>query len=164
MLVQCRALFMGEADNLPLDVALDFSQVEFQGMQPFADPVHVTGSVTVRAGVVQLSARAVFDFHGCCDRCLTPYTRSYDIPLEHTLVTTLENEENDDYILLDNYCLDLADLVQADILLELPYKSLCREDCRGLCTLCGKNLNEGLCGCNHKSVDPRLEVLRQLLD
>jgi uncharacterized protein len=155
---------MGEADHLPIDASLDFSQTEFQGMHPFTQPVRVTGAVTARAGVVQLTARAVFDFYGQCDRCLTPFVRGYDIPLEHTLVTTLENEENDDYLLLENYCLDLAEAVQTDIQLELPYKSLCREDCRGLCTLCGKNLNEGLCGCNHKSVDPRLAVLGQLLD
>lgn len=164
MLMQCRPLFVGEVNSLPIDTELDFSQVEFQGGCPFADPIHVTGAVTVRAGVVQLSARAVFVFHGACDRCLAPYTKSYDIPLEHTLVTTLENEENDDFILLDNYQLDLSDLVMADILLELPYKSLCREDCRGLCPMCGKNLNEGLCGCNRKSVDPRLAVLGQLLE
>ena len=164
MLMQCRPLFVGEVNSLPIDTELDFSQVEFQGGCPFADPIHVTGAVTVRAGVVQLSARAVFVFHGACDRCLAPYTKSYDIPLEHTLVTTLENEENDDFILLDNYQLNLDDLVLADILLELPYKSLCREECRGLCPLCGKNLNEGLCGCNRKSVDPRLAILGQLLE
>ena len=164
MLLQCRPLFMGEEKSLPIDTELDFSQVEFQGGCPFTDPIHVTGAVTVRAGVVQLSARAVFVFHGACDRCLAPYAKAYDIPLEHTLVTTLEKEENDDFILLDNYQLDLTDLVMADILLELPYKSLCREDCRGLCPMCGKNLNEGLCGCNRKSVDPRLAVLGQLLE
>ena len=164
MLVQCRPLFMGETKVLPIDAALDLSQVEFQGMCPFVQPVRVIGEITARAGVVQLSARAAFTFDGRCDRCLTPFTRSYDLPLEHILVTTLENEENDDYILLENYQLDLDDLVLADILLELPYKSLCREDCRGLCPLCGKNLNDGLCGCRSQSVDPRLEVLRQLLN
>ena len=164
MLLQCRSLFMGEVNRLPIDTELDFSQVEFQGGCPFAQPIHVTGAVTVRAGVVTLSARAGFVFYGACDRCLTPFTTAYDIPIEHTLVTTLENEENDDYILLDQYQLDLADLTLADILLELPYKSLCREDCRGLCPMCGKDLNEGLCGCTRKSVDPRLDVLRQLLE
>ena len=164
MLLQCRPLFMGEEKTLPIDTKLDFSQVEYQGACPLTDPVNVTGAVTVRAGVVQLSARAAFTFHGRCDRCLTPFTETYDIPLEHTLVATLEDEENDDYILLDQYRLDLDDLVLADVLLELPYKSLCREDCRGLCPMCGKNLNEGLCGCNRKSVDPRLAVLGQLLD
>ena len=164
MLLQCRPLFVGEANSLPVDTELDFSQVEYQGIHPFTDPVRVTGAVTVRAGVVQLSARAQLVYHGQCDRCLIPFDRPYDIPLEHTLVASLENEENDDYILLDNYQLDLTDLVTTDILLELPYKSLCREDCRGLCPMCGTNLNEGLCGCNRKSVDPRLAVLGQLLD
>ena len=164
MLLQCRPLFMGEEKSLPIDTELDFSQVEYQGSYPLVVPVRVTGAVTVRAGVVQLSARAAFTFHGRCDRCLTPFDETYDIPLEHTLVATLEDEENDDYILLDQYRLDLDDLVMADILLELPYKSLCREDCRGLCPMCGKNLNEGLCGCNRKSVDPRLAVLGQLLE
>ena len=164
MLMQCRPLFMGEVNSLPIDTELDFSQVEFQGGYPFRDPLRITGAVTVRAGVVTLSARAGFVYHGACDRCLTPFTKTYDIPLEHTLVTTLENEENDGFILLDNYQLNLDDLVLADVLLELPYKSLCREDCRGLCPLCGKNLNEGLCGCNRKSVDPRLAILGQLLE
>ncbi len=164
MLVQCRALFMGEINHLPIDTELDFSQVEFQGMHPSPSPVRVVGEITARAGVVQLSVRAKFDFHGRCDRCLTPFTRSYDLPLEHTLVTSLENEENDDFILLEQEQLNLAELVEADMLLELPYKSLCREDCRGLCPQCGKNLNEGLCGCRSQSVDPRLEVLRQLLN
>ena len=164
MLIQCRPLFMGEVFSLPINTKLDFSQVEFQGGYPFRDPFTITGEVTVRAGVVTLSARAVFVFHGACDRCLTPFMKIYDISLEHTLVTTLENEENDDFILLDNYQLNLDDLVLADILLELPYKSLCREDCRGLCPLCGKNLNEGLCGCNRQSVDPRLAILGQLLE
>ena len=164
MLLQCRSLFVGEVTSLPIDTELDFSQVEHQGICPITEPVRVVGAITVRAGVVQLSARATFVFHGRCDRCLSAFDRAYDVPLEHILVATLEDEENDDYILLENYHLDLDDLVLADMLLELPYKSLCREDCRGLCPLCGKDLNDGLCGCRSQSVDPRLEVLRQLLN
>jgi uncharacterized protein len=155
---------MGEVKSLPIDTELDFSQVEYQGACPITQPVRVVGAITVSAGVVQLKARATFVFNGRCDRCLGAFERAYDVPLEHILVATLEDEENDEYILLDQYQLDLADLTLADILLELPYKSLCREDCRGLCPMCGKNLNEGLCGCTHKSVDPRLAVLGQLLD
>ena len=164
MLVQCRALFMGEMSELPIEAALDLSQVEFQRQHPFTQPVRVVGRIAAHAGVVELSARAIFEYSGECDRCLAPFVRAYDLPLEHTLVTTLENEENEDFILLDNYKLDLDDLVLSDILLELPYKSLCREDCRGLCPHCGKDLNDGLCGCRSQSVDPRLEVLRQLLN
>lgn len=163
MLVQCRPLFMGEQKELPLETELDFTQVEFQGIRPFSSPVHVTGKIENRAGVVKLSGRVTFTFHGRCDRCLAPFSRDYDISLEHILVATLENEDSD-YVLLENYQLALDELVQADIFLELPYKNLCREDCRGLCPQCGKNLNDGLCGCQHKTDDPRLAVLKQLLN
>ena len=155
MFVQCRSLFMGEVKRLPIDAELDFTQVEFQGMQPFTHPVRVVGEIVVRAGVVMLSARAVFTFDGRCDRCLAPFSREYDVPVEHILVATLENEDSD-YVLLE--------VVQGDIFLELPYKSLCREECRGLCSQCGKDLNEGDCGCQKKTVDPRLAILSQLLD
>lgn len=163
MLVQCRSLFTGEVKALPIDTEWDFSQVEFYGICPFKQPVHAVGEITARAGVVKLSLRVTFTFDGQCDRCLTPFTREYDIPVEHILVTSLENEDSD-YVLLENYQLALDELVQTDILLELPYKNLCREDCRGLCPQCGKNLNEGLCGCTAKTVDPRLAVLQQLLN
>ncbi len=163
MLVQCRPLFMGEVTRLPVEVELDFSQVDFQGMHPFKQPVRVIGEITSRAGVVQLSARAVFTYSGRCDRCLAPIERSYDMPLEHVLVSSMENEDSD-YVLLTDYQLALDELVQDDVLLELPYKNLCREDCRGLCPMCGKDLNSGLCGCVTKNEDPRLAVLRQLLN
>lgn len=163
MFVQCRPLFMGEIRHLPIDAELDFSYVELQGIHPFVQPVHVTGEIVNRAGVVRLSMRVVFTFDGRCDRCLAPFTRQYDVSWEHVLVSTVENEDSD-YILLQDYQLPLDELVQADVLLELPYKNLCREDCRGLCPQCGKNLNEGLCGCVNKREDPRLAVLKQLLN
>lgn len=74
--------------------------------------------------------------------------------MEHILVASLNNEETDDFVLIDNYQLSLDELARADILLELPSKFLCREDCRGLCPMCGKNLNEGLCGCHSDRTDP----------
>ena len=163
MFVQCRALFMRETDRLPVDAELDFSQVDYRGTQPFATPVRVIGEITNRAGVVELDAEAVFEYSGACDRCLTPFVRSHTVPVRHVLVTSLENEDSD-FVLLDEYRLDLDDLVLADILLELPSKDLCKEDCRGLCPYCGKNLNEGLCGCKTDREDPRLAVLKQLLN
>ena len=74
-------------------------------------------------------------------------------------------EEDDDVIQIGpERTLDLDELLRSDILLELPYKYLCSEDCKGLCASCGKNLNEGPCGCNLHQVDPRLEVLKKLID
>jgi len=50
------------------------------------------------------------------------------------------------------------------LVLELPMKPVCREDCRGLCPVCGTNLNERECGCRVEEADPRLEALKKLLE
>lgn len=163
MLLQLRPLFMGEISSMPIDTQLDFSKEELNGGYPFSTPVHVKGTVSVTADVVLLQADVAFSFHGQCDRCLRAFEKAYELPIEHILVDTLSNDENDDFILLEQYQLDLAELVMTDMLLELPYKSLCKEDCRGLCHTCGKDLNDGDCDCKQDNTDPRLEVLKQLL-
>lgn len=57
--------------------------------------------------------------------------------------------------------LDLASLLWEEFALALPVKPLCREDCMGICPVCGKNLNEGVCQCSRDGGDPRLVALRQ---
>ena len=59
-------------------------------------------------------------------------------------------------------CADLDDIVTTTFVLSMDSKFLCREDCKGLCCRCGKDLNDGPCGCQ-PDVDPRLAVLKQLL-
>lgn len=164
MLLQLKPLFMGEKERLPVDAALDLSALEYQGERPFQSPVKVTGEVINAAEVVTLRMVIRYRFDGRCDRCAEPFSREEELEAEHILVSSLENEDNDDFLLLENYQLQLDEVVVTDLLLALPTKHLCREDCRGLCPRCGKNLNEGLCGCREDKVDPRLAVLAQLMD
>ena len=81
------------------------------------------------------------------------------------LVRELSDEENDDgeFVVVPDETLDVDQLVTEDILLDLPSKFLCSPNCRGLCPRCGKDLNEGDCGCEREDVDPRLAVLKELL-
>ncbi len=58
--------------------------------------------------------------------------------------------------------LDLDELVREQVLLEVPVKALCSEACRGLCVSCGKDLNDGPCGCVKHEIDPRLAPLAKL--
>ena len=79
-------------------------------------------------------------------------------------VTHFENDKDfEDYIVIDDASLNLDEFVREEILLFLPNKILCKENCKGLCPKCGKNLNDGKCDCK-KDVDPRMEVLLQLLN
>ena len=59
--------------------------------------------------------------------------------------------------------LNLDDLLETEFILDMPTKFLCREDCKGVCPKCGKNLNDGECDCR-PDVDPRFAALAQLLD
>lgn len=112
------------------------------------------GEIAVSADIVTLQITASTRTEGRCDRCLTAFGRDMTVPIERILVSSLNNEENDDFVLLENYQLPLDDLVEEELILNLPSKNLCRKDCRGLCPQCGKNLNEGLCGCRSDTTDP----------
>lgn len=84
-----------------------------------------------------------------CARCLEPVATGLDVRLH------LEIEADDrDY--MDGYNLNIDQLVHDEALLIWPERILCREDCRGLCPVCGQNLNEKSCGCERTDVDPRM--------
>ena len=87
-------------------------------------------------------------------------------PLWGSSISTrrLSGEENDEYLVVPDGLVNLDELVYADVVLELPSKNVCSEDCRGLCECCGANLNHGACGCKKPSVDPRLSALQDLLE
>ena len=73
------------------------------------------------------------------------------------------NTDYADRLLLDDGAVDLSELARETFILNMPSKTLCREDCRGLCSGCGVNLNYEKCRCK-KEVDPRLAALAKLLE
>lgn len=127
------------------------------------DTVSVSGEVKNNTGIVSLKGNAVCRLNTVCDRCAAPVKREMTVPLNHLLIAHLNDEDNDDFILVEDMNFNLDELVREDIFLSMPAKVLCRPDCKGLCQYCGANLNDGSCNCK-KPVDPRLAVLSQLLE
>lgn len=164
MLLELKDVFQNEGEKLDLKYEMDLSQVELDGIKPFVAPIKVRVAVENRAGTVRLKADAAFDFFHPCDRCTVETVSSFAYTFQHVLVPFLNDDSNEEFVLVEDGVLDLDELLRADILLELPTKYLCREDCRGLCPQCGKNMNEGLCDCVTHQVDPRLEILKKLID
>ena len=164
MILELKKVFMDESESVNFDYTLDLSSTDINGYYPFVSPVSVRGCVKGGAGSAVLEGEASYRFEIPCDRCTEIVTRDFRQPFTHRLVLSLNNADNDSYLEVKEYRLDLDELVRADILLELPTKFLCKEDCKGLCPHCGKNLNEGSCQCNSHQIDPRLEVLKQLID
>lgn len=158
MKMDLKQLFDIVGEKRIIDCSLDFSKEELYGQAPFQSPVKITGQIENRAGVVRLVFGVKSVLNLVCDRCLEPFDREVSLSFDHVLVREL-NTDSDEYVVCEDGILDLAELVRADFLLELPTKVLCREDCKGLCPQCGKNLNFDSCECRKKDMDPRWEAL-----
>ena len=107
-----------------------------------------------------------------CSRCLEPFQSRigdrFDLYCEAGAggLPEQERELADDELdvtYLEEGRIDTDHLLRENILLSLPVQPLCHEDCRGLCSRCGANLNQGACTCTETRVDPRLQALRKLL-
>ena len=166
MLLDLEKVFANDDEILPFAYTMDFSKVEVGGCCPFVSPISVSGQVKSFAGAARLEAQVAFDFSVPCDRCAEMVSQKFSYRFSHMLVQRLNDEENDNdsFILVEEKKLELDKLLYDDILLELPSKFLCKPDCKGLCGVCGANLNEKSCDCNKRQVDPRLEVLKSLIN
>lgn len=164
MLFELKSVFQNEGEEKQVNYKLDIADIDIDGVFPFRTPIDVTATAKNRASLVSLSIRVCFSYSRSCDRCSTDFTREMDMLFEHKLAQTLVDDGNDDYIETPDFKLELDDIVISDILLSLPQKNLCKDDCKGLCQICGKNLNEGDCSCDKREIDPRLEMLKQFMD
>jgi uncharacterized protein len=106
-----------------------------------------------------------------CSRCLEPFTwpvdATFDLRYQPRSANTGEGErevEEDDLstAFYENDEIDLGQLMREQFYLSLPMKPLCQDDCRGLCSQCGTNLNRSSCDCPRAWEDPRLAVLKSL--
>jgi len=164
VILELKKLFITEGYSIPIDFLLDLSDIEFAFVKPLKKPISIKGEAANKAGVITLSMHYSVCYEAPCDRCGTEVANEFSFDTSYILATTKQSEENDEIILVTDTEFNLDELCRSDVLLHIPMKHLCREDCLGLCVNCGKNLNEGDCGCNKKQIDPRLEALAKLLD
>ncbi len=151
--------------SVPFSVSVDLSDLRYGVSYPVSEPVLAEGSVRNTAGVLVMQGNIATTIHGICDRCASEFDRKVEFPIDVVLVTKLESEENEDEWVfpLEGDSADLDDIVRTVFVLNLDSKLLCKEDCKGLCPQCGKNLNDGPCNCR-KELDPRFAALKQLLE
>jgi uncharacterized protein len=153
-----------EGERLDFAGAVDLSWVKRHGETLFPEALAVSGSVENRAGVVTLRYQISGVMPCLCDRCLMQSERLIRETFTHTVVRQLADDALDDvFLTAPDDTLSLGEIAGADLQLFLPQVLLCREDCRGLCPVCGADLNQTNCGCRRNGADPRLEILRDLL-
>ena len=160
MLLDLRDIIERPGGRVPFSFELDGQALCCGSVTGFAEPPRAEGAVRNCAGVLLLEGRLHADMLCRCDRCGVAFSRVYDEAVSAVLADT---DDNPDAYLLEDDCADLSEIFRTVFILSMDSKFLCREDCKGLCPTCGKNLNDGPCACT-RSCDPRMAVLEQLLD
>ena len=164
MILNLKNVFLNDGEKIKTSFMVELKPISLDGIYPFDSDASVIATAENKLGFVSLTLDTSFVYSRPCDRCGKAMKQELKYSFNHRLVAGLSDSEDDDYIEVPDFELELDDLVVSDILLDLPGKYLCSEDCKGLCPDCGCNLNDTDCNCRKGNVDPRLEILKQLID
>lgn len=139
MLIDISKIKSSTGDVLVIDTELDISELD-----PAFSDVKVEGKIKNIAGVLTIKAVISGTYTAVCDRCM----EDASLKLEAKLDTIFDiNEAKDDSLTLENGKIDLVRTAYDALSLEIPMVILCKEDCKGICPHCGKNLNLEECDC-----------------
>ncbi len=146
-----------------------------EDIQYWGQSFSIPGEINVGATVVReekgflVTLSLVLEIQALCSRCLVPTSLAISEVFRYFYTSWQgDNEEEDNtddaqIVLMKHFgtVLDVTQQVWESLILSLPSVVLCKDNCKGLCPLCGKNLNEGPCSCSQNVEDPRLEKLRE---
>ena len=103
-----------------------------------------------------------------CNRCLENVKTDFDIQISKEVDFHKTEEERakelDELNYISGYNLDVDILVYDEILIDFPMQVLCNENCKGICNVCGTNLNKGTCDCETEGMDPRMSAIRDIFN
>lgn len=142
---------------IPREVAADFADISVTGLVEFRGSVSNAGD-----GLFRLEGEYSAQVGYSCCRCLKPCSKKVSGNIEalfgDSSAAALEDEIDIRQLDGDNIC--PADLIMSDIAFDFPMQPLCREDCKGICPICGADLNNQACSCAGEKIDPRWEKLK----
>ncbi|MEW5954634.1 MAG: DUF177 domain-containing protein, partial [Bacillota bacterium] len=147
-----------DSANIQRGLNPPLNEVSFKG------PLSLNLTLTNIDGAINVEGtiKAVLDL--ACGRCLELCRYNLACSLSETFYFSAEGAKppDEEWIFFSGETLDLTREVYKAIVLALPMRGLCREDCRGLCPVCGVNINREQCDCKADSIDPRLTKLQEL--
>lgn len=126
-------------EGLQLNQEYDPSKLGLEGLQAiFVSPIMASARATTGGDSLLVKAQVKGQMKLACARCLEEFE------------SPIHKELDLQYKIASENFIDITDDIRQELMLDLPLKSLCREDCKGLCPICGQNLNEGPCKCSEE--------------
>ncbi len=162
MVIDLMPVAASDGREIKVSCEIDFSgKCEYGAL--FDSPAKVEGKILNIGGQLEFSGKISVTPKFACDRCGKWYSDTLDISffevLKKEMDKMLDGDENPDIIFYEGNRLDISEIIYNNIYMNLPTKKLCKADCKGLCPMCGKDLNEGGCNCEKDDTDPRLSAL-----
>lgn len=169
-IINVRPIFNGEVREIEFSFTLPEEDYGYDDIT-FDSPISVSGKVTRKAtgkngseDYTELVLEVCADIRAECARCLEEITERLEYTKTYGLTKSTVSDDSEDYVSVENGSINVLENARSLFLLNLPMRFLCDEDCKGICFECGKNLNDGPCGCeDKKEVDPRLAALLDLV-
>lgn len=159
---------VGSRREYELDDNIEALDGDIQAVEPLTGKLSLTRTASGILATGRLHTVVAIE----CRRCMQRFTSPVDMELEEEFVPTIDvltgtsvpTDGIEEALQIDeHHMLDLSEVVRQYIILQREQYPLCDETCAGLCPVCGKNLNEGPCGCQDAAEDPRWAALRELL-
>lgn len=166
MLVDLSDMLNSEGMQAVKEIPLEMTSFESR-MGSFAIVSKTPASFTFTGegkGRVEVAGKARLVFQALCDRCLTEVPVEMELLFSRAAVLAEPEDGESDEFWLEDGKLDVEALIHNEILMNWPAKILCREDCKGICPVCGRNRNEGDCGCDTFVPDPRMAVIQDIFN
>ena len=163
-------IYNGEKREISFEFTLEADECEFEDIV-FVQPVLVTGRVYEKVGAqndaecyIRIEMKLCGEYNTHCARCAKDLSKTFEINAEYGVAKKV-NEESTEYVEAPGGVLDVGELARTVFYLEMPSRVLCKDDCRGLCPICGCDLNESTCSCTQDVFARKgLSALKKLLD
>jgi uncharacterized protein len=162
------------AEGLQLDIDIPNDEIDTTDIEEtLSSPIHFKGSIVkVGKGYVvsgNIAGKWILQCARCLDKFSLPVIDDFKVFLTRQLsgsdhhVIDLTVDQLDESELIDNQ-IDLSNIVREQMILHIPIKAICTDNCLGLCPVCGQNKNSSICTCETTSIDPRMVKLKRLFE
>lgn len=118
-------------------------------------------------GRARIEGKAELVFSAGCDRCLKPVEEKREISFTREVWApdmAVESSVYEEQPFMEGFQLNVEDLLISEIVTSWPMKILCKPDCKGICPICGRDLNTGMCDCDTFVPDPRMAAIKDIFE
>lgn len=160
MILNISNLLRKKVTELPFELVYNKDVLERDDFSiRLKSPLRIKGMAYYSGEIVSVIGNISVMIEAQCSRCLVIYDYPINVDFDEKFSKSPDEDEN--YPIVDDD-IDLTDMVIENIIISMPLKPLCSEECRGLCLTCGTNLNESKCDCEKDDINPKFAALKDL--